>query len=503
MKIYNQNELKNSRIFFDQRPPAFLSFFIFFLAIILVFTVCISKAIAKPYIVKAPGVITTNDNQLISSQLDGEIVHINVEEGQNVKTGDVLFIISNGQEGLQSSAFAEQLEELNAKLKIMDRYVESLKEQKNLMNNEGSEQEYYGKVEYYLLQLRSDSFDQSNIDKQLNEKEANIDSVKEEIQNLKSNISTIEEKISTNSKLREQLQDSINKKQQSLAEMNESSTENLDEEVAVTNENSTENADEEVPGKNEKEIEEIEEEIQKLTKELNSIESEEESIAKKEQLQAEMEAKKSELENLDTEIEQLENQNKQPVSQAKQLYNQFISEIGAARSQVETKLVELESQMSVQNGQESSLFIKAKNDGIVHYVVPVKTGMAIQRNQVIAEVSKNLEQDLQVEAYIPAQDISRVQLKDEVKVSMEGVNIQKYGTLQGKLKSIDSGTITQQTENGNAIFYKCLIILEKQKVSASDGTVIKAIKSMPVEARIVYEKETYFDWILKMLSFKS
>jgi membrane fusion protein, peptide pheromone/bacteriocin exporter len=485
MKLYNRSELKHSRIFFDQSPPAFLTFFICFLAIIMVSTVFVSKVIAKPYIVRALGMVTTNDNHLISSQLDGEVVMIHSKEGQNVKAGDTLLTISNGQEGLQASALGEQLNELYTKLEEMDRYVQSLETQKNLMKNAGPEQEYYGKVEYYLLQVRGDHFESSNTAQQLKEKKERISLLENEINNVTNNINSLHSTIAGNDKLRQEIQTSLDQKQLALEKINEQL-----------------NLGEPAEG-DEKRKKEIETELATLSKKSASIESKEESNAKKSALQAEIDTKKSEIESLSTEVKQLETQNRQPVSQAKQLYNQFISEIGAARSQVEAKLVELQSQMSVQNGQESSLIIKAKNDGVVHYLVPIKTGMSIQRNQVIAEVSRNLENDLQVEAYIPAQDISRVKIDDEVKVSLQGVNIQKYGTLTGKLVSIDSGTITQQTENGNAVFYKCLVSLENQKLSAKDGTVVNAIKSMPVEARIVYEKETYFEWVLKMLSFKS
>jgi len=45
--------------------------------------------------------------------------------------------------------------------------------------------------------------------------------------------------------------------------------------------------------------------------------------------------------------------------------------------------------------------------------------------------------------------------------------------------------------------------MEESELKSSDGEVIKAIKSMPVEARIVYDKETYLDWVLEMLNFKN
>ena len=100
-----------------------------------------------------------------------------------------------------------------------------------------------------------------------------------------------------------------------------------------------------------------------------------------------------------------------------------------------------------------------------------------------------------VEAYMQASDISKVQLNNDVKVAINGVNIQKYGTLSGKLVFIDSGTLTQETEQGNLVLYKCHVSLDNKLLHSIDGTKVNAIKSMLVVTRIVYEKETYLDWL--------
>ncbi|MGC4431578.1 secretion protein HlyD, partial [Streptococcus suis] len=66
---------------------------------------------------------------------------------------------------------------------------------------------------------------------------------------------------------------------------------------------------------------------------------------------------------------------------------------------------------------------------------------------------------------------------------------------------IDSGTITQETQNGNVSLYKVVVALEELTLQ-KDEEIVVLQKDMPVEARIVYDKETYLDWILELLSFK-
>ena len=181
----------------------------------------------------------------------------------------------------------------------------------------------------------------------------------------------------------------------------------------------------------------------------------------------------------------------------------MISEAGTSKTTIETTIVEIESQMGLYQSQDNLYEVKANNEGYVHYLSPLKQGMTIQKTQTIAEISKNEDTSMLVEAYINASDISKIEIGDSVKIAVSGVNTQKYGTLSGSLVSIDVGTIIQETNNGNVVLYRCLVSMEESELKSSDGEVIKAIKSMPVEARIVYDKETYLDWILGMLNFKN
>jgi acetyl/propionyl-CoA carboxylase alpha subunit len=419
MQLYNRNDLRDARIFFDKKPPAFLTVFICFVAVILILTVVIARYVDKPYIVKAEGTVTTTDNQYLSSYFNGEVKSIVSPEGTKVKAGDTLLVISNGQQGLQGPALQKQIEHDNNKLAIMDHYKQSLDQKTNYMKNTGEEQEYYGKVNYYLLQVKSDAYNTSNTTAQLNQKQQE----------------------------KSQLQADITQQQSIL---NKPDATDQDKQTA----------------------------------------------------QGKIDSDNSTITNLNSDITQLQQQLNQPTSQSKQMYAQLIGDLGTERTQVQSNLVQLEGQFNVQTGQEAPLVVKANNDGFVHYLVPLKEGMAVQQNQVLGEISKNTSKSLEVEAYIPATDISKIQKGDKVNVALSGVDNQKYGTLNGILKSIDAGTITQQTDKGNTVYYRCIVKLENLKLKSSDGSTVKAIKSMPVEARVVYQKETYYDWVLKMLDFK-
>lgn len=222
---------------------------------------------------------------------------------------------------------------------------------------------------------------------------------------------------------------------------------------------------------------------------------------KKEKLKVEIESKKNEIETLKNELEESKQQTYG--LQLEQTRLQFLSELGTSRTMVESNIVELQSQIDVYKKQDELIEIRATQQGYVHYLSPIKDGISIQKGQTIAEISENKEQQMIVEAYIQASDRSKVHIGDEVKVAIQGVNIQKYGTLTAKLTDIDNGTLTQQTNEGNVVLYKCKITIDQKELSASNGEKIPVVKSMPVVARIVYDKETYMDWLLEMLNFKN
>lgn len=61
---------------------------------------------------------------------------------------------------------------------------------------------------------------------------------------------------------------------------------------------------------------------------------------------------------------------------------------------------------------------------------------------------------------------------------------------------------TVQTQEGDNSFYKAKIEIEDKKL-IKDYEEIPIILSMPVEARIIYDKETYLDYFLEKLNFKN
>lgn len=102
MKLYQKSELKDSRIFFDKKPPIFLTVFIIFILFVIIMALWISSWMTKSYIVEASGTITTSDNMYVSSLSDGLLVSLVADEGTYVHQGDVLLQLSSGSKDRKS-----------------------------------------------------------------------------------------------------------------------------------------------------------------------------------------------------------------------------------------------------------------------------------------------------------------------------------------------------------------------------------------------------------------
>ena len=489
MRFYTKDQLKDSRIFFDKNPPLFGTIFLIFTIVIIIASIILANFLIKPYIVRAQGTVTTTDMRYVSVNANGSVIEMIAHEGGKIKRGQPIIKVTNGQEGLQVESLTKQLSKAREKLEAMDLYQKSLEDKVNYMSNSGVEQEYYGYIEYYLLQLKSEAYSDNTQLETLNNRLAKRNALTNEINDLQTKINSIVIPQVDDSNLKS-LENTYNSKKLEL--------ENLKNELSTINDPIQIDKQKNKINSLENEIAEIDNKIQDINKKIREKVNVENEIDK---FNTQIQTKNSELAALKEEIQTLQNQINNPSSQTGQMFSQLTAELGKARANLQTQITELEANITMYGSQAEIYTITAQNDGILHYVSPLKVGMSVQQNQVIAEISTQQEENYLVEAYVNATDIAKIHVGDSVKIAISGVNTMKYGTIKGKLVSIDSGTINQETKTGNLLLYRIVITIDEYQLKSKKDT-IQLIKSMPVEARIIYEKENYLEWFLEMLNFK-
>ena len=191
MRFYTKDQLKDSRIFFDKNPPLFGTIFLIFTIVIIIVSIILANFLIKPYIVRAQGTVTTTDTRYVSVNANGSVIEMIAHEGGKIKRGQPIIKVTNGQEGLQVESLTKQLSKAREKLEAMDLYQKSLEDKVNYMSNSGVEQEYYGYIEYYLLQLKSEAYSDNTQLETLNNRLAKRNTLTNEINDLQTKINSI------------------------------------------------------------------------------------------------------------------------------------------------------------------------------------------------------------------------------------------------------------------------------------------------------------------------
>ena len=97
LKLLNPEELIDSREMLEKKSPAFISWFLILLTLILVIAFIWSWKAQIDVVVKAPGVVKPNEKiSKIVNKATGSVSKIYVQQGQRVQAGDKLFSIQTG-----------------------------------------------------------------------------------------------------------------------------------------------------------------------------------------------------------------------------------------------------------------------------------------------------------------------------------------------------------------------------------------------------------------------
>lgn len=348
----------------------------------------------------------------IQSTSSNAIIENHLKENDVVKKNDTLLVYNSDQDKTQLNYLTSQLQ----KAQDQKKQIELLKT--GLTNNEDSfdEPDEYGycqMLEDYLSQVDSLSEDTAAESDTIDNQNASIASVKQEIE---------DEIGQTNSKLAEyrDLKTAITSNT-SLAEGN-----SLSAMYATYQDQIKANPEQESTLKNQF-LSDIETSISQLQSSIDSYTVQEAGAG----------AVTSKSTSLDNKIKTL---------QAEQLLN-----ANKEMTTVNANIMELETKITLQKQLNSQSVVLASADGILHINDEVKGLSKISEGSVVAQIYPRLKEkeSIHLITYIPTTDISGVKKKMTLRMSIYQ-NVPKPVILTGKIISVDSSPT--RTKTGN--FYK-------------------------------------------------
>jgi multidrug efflux pump subunit AcrA (membrane-fusion protein) len=130
-----------------------------------------------------------------------------------------------------------------------------------------------------------------------------------------------------------------------------------------------------------------------------------------------------------------------------------------------------------------------------------KTGMVVQAASPIASIASEMD-EYTVSAAVAAADAPLVRVGDSVDIAVSGLTQSIYGTITGKVESIDSDiTMPQSTgaEGSSSPYFGMKILPDTDYLINKSGDKVDITNGMTVEARIKYDEVTYFDYVMEAL----
>jgi len=105
---------------------------------------------------------------------------------------------------------------------------------------------------------------------------------------------------------------------------------------------------------------------------------------------------------------------------------------------------------------------KAPCEAMVHEIAPLAVGSAAREGETVMTLIP-LDGRNEVEAEIRPQDISKVKLNAQARIKLDAYPFQKYGTMDGKVRTLSHDTMTRQQpptiENPNQTYYRARVTI--------------------------------------------
>lgn len=199
--------------------------------------------------------------------------------------------------------------------------------------------------------------------------------------------------------------------------------------------------------------------------------------------------------------EQIESELIKAQEKKSELYYNALQSAENTKKELANQLQSVESQLSAVGDGKNEYEVKATSTGTLHILSDYKKGMVVQTASPVATITPENANTI-IEAYVSTADMARMQEEDAVQIEVGGLSQTIYGNIEGTVQRIDSNVTTMESENGNTQMFKVRILPKTDYLISNTGEKVNLANGMSVEARIIYDKVTYFNYLLEKLGVR-
>jgi multidrug efflux pump subunit AcrA (membrane-fusion protein) len=197
--------------------------------------------------------------------------------------------------------------------------------------------------------------------------------------------------------------------------------------------------------------------------------------------------------------DQINQQKQAAATKLNELHYDTILTFTTEKNEDEADKSKLEAQIAALNSSLSEYKITAQNSGTVHLLSPLTKGMVLQQGNSVGSIS-DTKNGLIVQATIQASDRPMVSVGDEVSLAVSGLNQEEYGTVKGKVMSIDEDA-NIDSQKGN-VYFNVKVKPEQTFLKDKKGEKVNLTVGMVTETRVKYDKITYMKYFLEQIGVK-
>lgn len=186
-----------------------------------------------------------------------------------------------------------------------------------------------------------------------------------------------------------------------------------------------------------------------------------------------------------------------------ELYYSAIETAENAMQEANLQIAAIDAQLSAIQSGQAEYAVNATSSGTLHLLEDYKSGMVVQAASTVAVITPENSKTI-VEAYVSTADMARMHIGDHVQIAVDGLIESVYGYINGTVSQIDSNVSVQQAGDGSSEqVFKIKILPETTYLLNKSGDKVDICNGMTTQARIEYDKVTYFQYVLEKLGFKS
>jgi len=540
--IVDMKDISDSTEVYESKPNRFLIYTIYLILIILVVAVLWMRLFKIDVVVKSNGIFKgSNAVYEISSDVTGSVKETNIQDGQYVKEGDILYILTIDELSDTILRYQNELEAAQARIKILSAYEKSLDGDKTELETLDDNPYYEEFVNRRKLLYANVDLNESDTEGQVTLYQGNVDSISGTIAKYNEKIeklnvvkqcitarnntfdasegiyySMISSYLASYNYTALQYDNQINEHQRQIDEyeeqMKKAEAEASIEDKTVTEEEtvsdngiSTETIS--VVASTENTTANIEE----LKKQRDALITAQDS-AKKEKTRA---LRNLELQQITTIEQQIAGYNDTILSLETNLASAklqleainsadnetkesvaILTEKGNVAAEIlnyEDKVKECETYLKSYDIQNDNCVIKANVSGYFYIAQDLKTGSFVQEGTTIGTIYPETESKYYAEIYVENTDIAQIREGQDVKFEIAAYPSSEYGYFKGTVENIAKNISVDQSTGYS--YYLVRVKCDNMTLKGKNGEEATLMNGMACQAKIVIDEKnvlTYF-----------